>query len=101
MFGKWHLGYTPVLGPTRQGFARYRGFMGGCLDYHSHLNRSGRPDWWDRALGGDYWSDAKYGSRPVCRAAFIEMVESLDAGVGRVDNALKRHGLERDTLVFY
>jgi arylsulfatase A-like enzyme len=153
MFGKWHLGYTPVLGPARQGFARYHGFMGGCLDYHSHLNRSGRPDWWDqerqieekgyttelladhaarfidenrtrsfclyvpfqavhfpfqgprdkadRKLGGDYWSDAKYGSRPDRRAAFAEMVESLDAAVGRVFSALKTHGLERNTFVFF
>jgi arylsulfatase A-like enzyme len=153
MFGKWHLGYTPALGPTRQGFSRYQGFMGGCLDYHSHLNRSGRPDWWDqerqiqekgyttelladhasrfieqnrtrpfclyvpfqgvhfpfqgprdkadRALGGDYWSDAKYGSRPDRRAAFAEMVESLDAAVGRILSTLKTQGLERETFVFF
>jgi arylsulfatase A-like enzyme len=34
-------------------------------------------------------------------AVFAEMVQSLDAGVGRVLAALDRHGLTRDTLVIF
>jgi arylsulfatase A-like enzyme len=37
------------------------------------------------------------GSRPV----FAEMMQSLDRGVGRVVAALKRAGLDRDTLVIF
>jgi arylsulfatase A len=46
IFGKWHLGYTSELNPIRHGFDRFRGFVAGGLDYHSHIDRSGRPDWW-------------------------------------------------------
>jgi len=46
IFGKWHLGYKPPFDPIRQGFDTYRGYMGGGLDYVSHIDRSGRPDWW-------------------------------------------------------
>jgi arylsulfatase A-like enzyme len=45
-FGKWHLGYPPAFNPVRQGFDTYRGFVAGGSDYHSHIDRSGRPDWW-------------------------------------------------------
>jgi arylsulfatase A-like enzyme len=45
-FGKWHLGYTPPFNAVKQGFDTFRGFMAGGSDYHSHVNRSGRPDWW-------------------------------------------------------
>jgi len=45
-FGKWHLGYKPTFNPVRQGFDTYRGFVAGGSDYFSHVDRSGRPDWW-------------------------------------------------------
>ena len=32
--------------PTGQGFDDYRGLTGGGGDHHSHIDRSGRPDWW-------------------------------------------------------
>jgi len=66
-----------------------------------HFPFQGPRDKADRALGGDYWSDAKYGSRTDRRAAFAEMVESLDTAVGRVLSVLKTHDLERNTLVFF
>ena len=151
--GKWHLGYTVPFIPVNQGFDTFRGFMAGGSDYHSHINRSGQPDWWkddklvpeqgyttnlltdhairfieqnrdkpfcvyiphqavhfpfqgpndeaDRVEGGDYWSDAKYGSRKDRKAAYKEMIESLDANVGRIVAAVKRLGLERKTLIFF
>jgi len=151
--GKWHLGYRVPFIAVNQGFDTFRGFMAGGSDYHSHINRSGQPDWWkddklvpeqgyttdlltdhaitsieqnkdkpfcvyipyqavhfpfqgpndkaDRVVGGNYWSNAKYGSRKDRKAAYKEMIESLDANVGRIVAAVKRLGLERKTLIFF
>ena len=46
-FGKWHLGYSAPLLPTRQGFESFRGLLGGDGDFHTRINRSGNPDWYD------------------------------------------------------
>ncbi len=46
MYGKWHLGYHPPFMPTRQGFEEFRGLTSGDGDHHSHIDRSGRRDWW-------------------------------------------------------
>jgi arylsulfatase A len=45
-FGKWHLGYQPPFLPTNQGFDEFRGLGSGDGDFHTHVDRSGRPDWW-------------------------------------------------------
>jgi len=47
MFGKWHLGYAPPLTPPNQGFDEFRGLMTGDGDHHTHIDRSGNPDWWN------------------------------------------------------
>jgi arylsulfatase A-like enzyme len=156
-FGKWHLGYTLSFGPIAQGFDTYRGHVAGGSDYFSHVDRSGRPDWWkdtelepeqgyttdlitkhairfieknrskplcvylpyqavhfpfqgpndqaDRVVGGNYWSKAKYGRRyedvEDRKAAYREIIEALDAGVGRIVEAVRRLGLEKKTLIFF
>jgi len=46
LFGKWHLGFTPELGPNAQGFDEFRGFVGGDVDYWSHIDPVGEVDWW-------------------------------------------------------
>ena len=46
MYGKWHLGYHPPYMPSNQGFDDFRGLASGDGDHHSHIDRSGRPDWW-------------------------------------------------------
>lgn len=46
MFGKWHLGYQPPFLPGDQGFGEFRGLASGDGDHHSHIDRSGRKDWW-------------------------------------------------------
>lgn len=155
--GKWHLGFVSPYIPSDQGFDTYRGYLAGGSDYFSHIDRSGRQDWWknkkvvpeegyttellttyaidfmkqhrdspfciyvpyqavhfpfqgpddsaDRLIGGDYWSRAKYGRRykPVAdrKAAYKEMIESLDSQVGRIINAVKKSGLEKETLIFF
>jgi arylsulfatase A len=46
IYGKWHLGYRPPFLPTRYGFDDFRGLASGDGDHHSHIDRSGRKDWW-------------------------------------------------------
>lgn len=46
MYGKWHLGYQPPFMPANQGFGDFRGLGSGDGDHHSHIDRSGRKDWW-------------------------------------------------------
>ena len=45
-FGKWHLGYQPPNLPTDHGFDVFRGLVSGDGDHHTHVDRSGRADWW-------------------------------------------------------
>ncbi len=44
--GKWHLGYKIDFNPINQGFDFYRGYVSGNVDYQSHVDNSGVPDWW-------------------------------------------------------
>lgn len=45
-YGKWHLGRFPPWLPTSQGFDEFWGLGSGDGDHHSHMDRSGRKDWW-------------------------------------------------------
>jgi arylsulfatase A-like enzyme len=44
--GKWHLGYRIDFNPIYQGFDYFRGYVSGNVDYHSHVDGAGVPDWW-------------------------------------------------------
>ena len=44
--GKWHLGYRIDYNPIYQGFDYFRGYVSGNVDYHSHMDGVGIPDWW-------------------------------------------------------
>jgi arylsulfatase A len=48
IIGKWHLGYDVKFHPLNFGFAEFRGFMGGNVDYHTHIASHGLKelDWW-------------------------------------------------------
>jgi len=46
LFGKWHVGYAPDYNPVRQGFDEFIGYVSGNIDYHNHLDQTGREDWW-------------------------------------------------------
>ena len=45
MAGKWHLGYGD-WNPTRHGFDRFFGMLGGNVHYFEHYGRKGTPDLW-------------------------------------------------------
>ncbi len=45
MAGKWHLGYGD-WNPTRHGFDRFFGMLGGNVHYFDHYGRKGTPDLW-------------------------------------------------------
>jgi arylsulfatase A len=47
MVGKWHLGYFPRYNPVLHGFDQFRGYLSGNIDYQSHVDNQGRPDWWN------------------------------------------------------
>ncbi len=46
VFGKWHLGYRKTFNPVHQGFDEFVGYVSGNVDYISHVDQSGRADWW-------------------------------------------------------
>ena len=48
LFGKWHLGYDFNFHPMNQGFDEFRGYVGGNVDYHTHIAEYGLQelDWW-------------------------------------------------------
>src|SRR5688500_4706604 len=44
LIGKWHLGSKPEFMPNRHGFDEFFGFLGGAVDYYSHLGEDGEHD---------------------------------------------------------
>lgn len=53
LLGKWHLGYDISFHPMNYGFDEFRGYVGGNVDYHTHVAGYGTKevDWWkDRSL---------------------------------------------------
>lgn len=49
LIGKWHLGYDARFHPMNYGFDEFRGFVGGNVDYHTHVAGYGlkQTDWWE------------------------------------------------------
>jgi arylsulfatase A-like enzyme len=49
LIGKWHLGYDFKFHPMNQGFDEFRGYVGGAVDYHTHVATHGlrQLDWWN------------------------------------------------------
>lgn len=49
IIGKWHLGYDFKFHPMNYGFDEFRGFVGGNVDYHTHVAEYGlkQVDWWN------------------------------------------------------
>jgi arylsulfatase A-like enzyme len=46
LFGKWHLGGTPDVGPRAHGFDYFFGHLSGGIDYYHHVSGT-RPDLWE------------------------------------------------------
>ena len=70
-----------------------------------HFPFQGPDDEADRIVGGSYWSKAKYGRRyddvKDRKAAYKEMIESMDANVGRIVDKVRELGIEKNTLIFF
>jgi arylsulfatase A-like enzyme len=47
LIGKWHLGALPKFGPLASGYDHFYGFRAGGVDYFTHKNAGGFPDFWD------------------------------------------------------
>ena len=150
LFGKWHLGYAVDFNPSRQGFDKFRGYVSGNVDYHSHVDQEGYADWWrdcENVPEDGYTTDLitahgvrfieAHQDRPFCLylpheaphypyqgrkdtpvrapgkpglvhgarrddpAAYQEMVEVMDEGIGRIVETVKRLGLEANTVLFF
>ncbi|HYF16944.1 MAG TPA: sulfatase-like hydrolase/transferase, partial [Ramlibacter sp.] len=46
LIGKWHLGWEPRFQPNAHGFEEFWGFLGGWVDFHSHMGAYGKHDLW-------------------------------------------------------
>jgi len=103
LFGKWHLGYPPEYNPVHRGFDTFRGFLSGNVDYQSHVDGSGEPDWWngvDRAPESGYLTDliTAHGvdyirqnkSRPFC--LYLAHGAPHSPYQGRADSVLRPEG---------
>jgi arylsulfatase A len=154
LFGKWHLGTRPDSLPNRHGFDEFFGFLGGAVDYYSHLGEDGKHDLFEndkpfhlkgyltdeitartvsfieRNAGKPFFIDVAYNAThwpfqppgltempvhpaggPVdvlrawaadgTRADYVRMLESADAGVGKILATIERLGLKNDTLVIF
>lgn len=49
LLGKWHLGYLPEMSPNAHGFDEFFGFLGGLVDYYTHLAPNRRPDLYENS----------------------------------------------------
>ena len=55
----------------------------------------------DRVSGEIPSKELKFGSRRDKAVAYKEMMESMDRGIGQVVDAVNKHGLENNTLIFF
>jgi arylsulfatase A-like enzyme len=139
LIGKWHLGYDRKFHPMSQGFDEFRGFIGGAVDYHSHVSEAGSKelDWWKNEqianeegyatdlltrYATEFISENKQrpfflylahgaphtplqgrqaGQKKPATKEYQEMIEVLDESVGAVVQSLRKHGLEKNTLLIF
>ncbi len=57
IIGKWHLGYDFKFHPLNYGFDEFRGYVGGNVDYHTHMAGYGMKEL-------DWWKDGKIQNEP-------------------------------------
>ena len=73
--GKWHLGYTPALQPTGQGFDYHFGHLVGCIDNYSHFYYWRGPNRHDLYQNGtEIYRDGEYFPE-LCSKEAIQFME--------------------------
>lgn len=75
LFGKWHLGYSKEFNPLHYGFDKFRGYLSGQIDYHSHVDLAGNFDWWN---GFDQSKEEGYSTHLITRYATDFIREKKD-----------------------
>lgn len=79
IFGKWHLGSSDETKPIARGFDKFFGFLGGCVDYYSHIYYWGDDgtnpvhDLWEDDK--EVWHNGEYMTDLVAKKA-CEFIES-------------------------
>lgn len=78
LIGKWHLGYDFKFHPLNYGFDEFRGFVGGAVDYHTHVATHGlkQLDWW---RGNKIENEDGYTTDLLTRHAADFIVRNKDA----------------------
>nr|WP_144920590.1 sulfatase-like hydrolase/transferase [Paenibacillus bovis] len=74
LFGKWHLGVSKENGPNAHGFDEFFGFLGGCVDYYSHIYYWGQGsgvnpvhDLWENDQ--EVWNNGEYLTETIAHRA--------------------------------
>ncbi len=77
LFGKWHLGYDFNFHPMNYGFDEFRGYVGGAVDYHTHVATHGlkQLDWWN---GKKIENEAGYTTDLLTKYAADFIVQNKD-----------------------
>jgi arylsulfatase A-like enzyme len=90
LVGKWHLGYTEDVSPTRKGFDEFFGFRGGKIDFFKHTDTAqkaqGNPD-------GKY--DLWEGDHPIRRQGY-----TTDLFTARAKQFIQKHAGNGDKPFF-
>ena len=67
LLGKWHLGFEPQFHPNAHGFTYFWGYLGGYIDWYTHVRGDGAPDLWenDKPMTVDGYFDHALAKRAV------------------------------------
>ncbi|MGH9841563.1 MAG: sulfatase-like hydrolase/transferase [Blastocatellia bacterium] len=104
--GKWHLGFQPEHLPMKQGFDSYFG-----IPYSNDMDATFKFSTREQYIGfmknpkREYWNVPLLRSQEFenksARGLYGDVIEELDANVGRVLAALRQLKLDRNTLVVF